>query len=168
MIWYDMIWYDMIRYMIWYDMIWCDTIRYDIRYDMIWYDAIRYDMTYDMIYLTAAGFILGGNSTVHINTQTTNRHKQYIEQHSSLIRKSADRVPSLRGIPWHLPYNWIKAWKKPQYSTMNNYDPRAGNKSGVTFTGWARSEPCVTYVYGINGYMYCPVHTSTAVVLSRQ
>ena len=34
------------------------------------------------------------------------RHKQYIGQHNSLIRKSADRAQSLRGIPWHLPYNW--------------------------------------------------------------
>jgi len=31
--------------------------------------------------------------------------KQYIEQHNSLIRKTADRALSLRGIPWHLPYN---------------------------------------------------------------
>jgi hypothetical protein len=30
--------------------------------------------------------------------QYTFTHKQYIEQHSSLIRKSADRSPSLRGI----------------------------------------------------------------------
>ena len=30
------------------------------------------------------------------------RHKQYMEQNNSLIRKSADRAPSLRGIPWHL------------------------------------------------------------------
>ena len=38
-----------------------------------------------------------------------NRHKEYVEQHSSLIRKSADRALSLRGRPWHLPYNWGKA-----------------------------------------------------------
>jgi hypothetical protein len=37
-----------------------------------------------------------------------NQHKQYIEQHTSSIRKNADRAPSLRGIPWHLPYNWGK------------------------------------------------------------
>jgi len=59
--------------------------------------------------LTAIGLITGGGSTVHINTQTIhrqhNRHKQYIEQHNLLIRKSADRAPSLRGIPWRLPYN---------------------------------------------------------------
>jgi len=63
---------------------------------------------YDMIYLTAIGLTPGGSSTVHIYTQTIHRmtqNKQYIEQHSSLIWKSADRVPSLRGIPWHLPYN---------------------------------------------------------------
>ena len=61
-----------------------------------------------MIYLTAIGLPPGGSSTVHIYTQTTqqhNRHKQYIQQHNLLIRKSADRAPSLRGIPWRLPYN---------------------------------------------------------------
>jgi len=60
-----------------------------------------------MIYLTAIGLTPGGSSTVHIYTQTIqhNRHKQYIEQHTSLIRKNADRAPSLRSIPWHLPYN---------------------------------------------------------------
>ena len=56
-----------------------------------------------MIYLTAIGFTPGGSSTVHIYTQTIhrqhNRHKQYIEQHISRIRMSADRAPSLRGIP---------------------------------------------------------------------
>ena len=54
-----------------------------------------------MIYLTAIGLTPGGSSTVHIYTQYTeqhNRHKQYIDQHNSLIRKSANRVPSLRGI----------------------------------------------------------------------
>jgi len=39
--------------------------------------------------------------------------KQYIEQHDKLIRKSADRAPCLRGIPWHLPYNWGKSKEKP-------------------------------------------------------
>jgi len=43
-----------------------------------------------------------------------NRHKQYIEQYNSLIRKSVDRAPSLRGIPWHLSYNWGKSTEKPQ------------------------------------------------------
>ena len=60
-----------------------------------------------MIYLTAIGFTPGGSSTVHIYTQTIhgqhNGHKQYMEQHNSLIRKSADLASYLRGIPWHLP-----------------------------------------------------------------
>jgi len=43
-----------------------------------------------------------------------NRHKQYIEKHISLIRKIADHAPSLRGIPWYLPYNWGKGTEKPQ------------------------------------------------------
>ena len=51
-----------------------------------------------MIYLTAIALTTGGSSTVHIYKQTNgeqqNRHKQYIEQHNSLIRKSLDRAPS--------------------------------------------------------------------------
>jgi len=63
-----------------------------------------------MIYLlTAIGLTPGGSSTVHIYPQKYieqhNRHKQYIGQQNSLIGKNADRAPSLRGIPWHLPYN---------------------------------------------------------------
>jgi len=50
----------------------------------------------------------------HEYIQQHNRHKQYIEQDISLIRKSADRAPSLRCIPWHLPYNWGKSTEKPQ------------------------------------------------------
>jgi len=46
--------------------------------------------------------------------QYTFTYKQYIEQHSSLISKSADRAPSLRGITWHLPYKWGKSTEKPQ------------------------------------------------------
>jgi len=70
-----------------------------------------------MIYLTAIGLTPDGSSTVHIYTQyieQPNRHKHYIEQQNSLIRKSADRAPSLRGIPWYLPYNWGKSTKKTQ------------------------------------------------------
>jgi len=75
-----------------------------------------------MIYLTAIGLTPGGSSTVHIYTQYTeqhNRHKQYIDQHNSLIRKSADCAPSLRVIPWHLPYNWGKSTEKPQSGYKN-------------------------------------------------
>jgi len=62
-----------------------------------------------MIYLlTAFGLTPGGCSTVHIYT------KQYIDQQNSLIWKSADHAPPLRGIPWHLPYNCGKSTQKPQ------------------------------------------------------
>jgi len=49
-------------------------------------------------------------------TEQHHRHKQYIEKHNSLkkIRKSADRAASLRGVPWHLLYNWGKRTEKPQ------------------------------------------------------
>jgi len=59
--------------------------------------------------LTAIGLPPGGSSTVHIYTQTIRRTTQSTQtihkQQNSLIRKSADRALSLRGIPWHLPYN---------------------------------------------------------------
>jgi len=41
--------------------------------------------------------------------QYTFTHKQYTEQ--QLIWKSAGRAPSLRVLPWNLPYNWGKARK---------------------------------------------------------
>jgi len=52
-----------------------------------------------LIYLlTAIGLSLGASSTVHIYTQTIHRTTQQ-------FWKSAGRAPSLRVIPWHLPYN---------------------------------------------------------------
>ena len=69
---------------------------------------------YDMIYLTAIGLTPGGSSTVHIYTQTIheqhNGHKTIhrttqLMHGTTQLRKSACRAPSLRGIPWHLPYN---------------------------------------------------------------
>ena len=52
-----------------------------------------------MIYLlTAIGLPPGGSSTVHIYTQIIHRTTQK-------FWKSAGRAPSLRVIPWHLPYN---------------------------------------------------------------
>jgi len=71
-----------------------------------------------MIYLTAIGLPPGGSSTVHIYTQTIERTTQSILTiHSTThftYRKNADRVPSLRGIPWHLPCNGGKSTEKPQ------------------------------------------------------
>jgi len=71
-----------------------------------------------MIYLTEIGLPPAGSSTVHIYIQTIHRTTQsthqYIEQYNSLIRKSAERAPSLRVIPWHLPYNWGKSKENSQ------------------------------------------------------
>jgi hypothetical protein len=81
-----------------------------------------------MIYLlTATGLPTGGSSTVHIYTQTVHRTTQLttlvgrlsgirtqsgqtkindeLRKNYRLIGKSAGRAPSLRVIPWHLPYN---------------------------------------------------------------
>jgi len=44
---------------------------------------------------------------------------QYTFTHKTIhrttqFRKSGARAPSLRGIPWHLPYNWGKSTENPQ------------------------------------------------------
>jgi len=47
--------------------------------------------------------------------QYTFTHKRHIEQYSlQLIGEGVGRAPSLRVIPWHLPYNWSKSTEKPQ------------------------------------------------------
>jgi len=75
---------------------------------------IQYDMI--LIYLlTAIRLTPGGSSTVHMYTQTVHRTTQSTTlvgrflglepRVVKLIGKSAGRAPSLRVIPWHLPYN---------------------------------------------------------------
>jgi len=63
---------------------------------MIWY----------YIYLTAIGLTPGGSITRHIY------NKQYTQYIESTILVNAGRAPSLRVIPWHLPYNWGKSTEK--------------------------------------------------------
>jgi hypothetical protein len=67
----------------------------------------RLTASYMIYLLTAIEQPSGGSSTAHIYTQTVHRttqNKQYIEQHKK-VWKSAGRTPSLRVLPWHLPYN---------------------------------------------------------------
>ena len=94
------------------------TLHYIILYYIIlYYIILYYIILYYIIYLTATGLPPSGSNTVHIYTQTKHRTTQstqkYTEQYNSLIRRSADRAPSLRGIPWHLSYNWGKSTDKP-------------------------------------------------------
>ena len=65
-----MIWY-VIWHMIWYGVIWYDI--YDMIYDMTRHDKIWCDIIY---LLTAVGLTPGGNSTVHVYTQTVHRTAQ--------------------------------------------------------------------------------------------
>jgi hypothetical protein len=104
-LWYD-IWYDRfydpscIKFD---DMIWSilrslvHELWYDIWHNMIWYDDISVNCSW---------LPPGGSSSVHIYTQTVHRTTQK-------FKKSAGRAPSLRVIPWHLPYNWGKSIEKP-------------------------------------------------------
>jgi len=92
-------------------------------------NAETYSSVYDMIHLLTVSWLTpGGSSTVHIYTQTIHRTTQLtqaihrttqltqtihrttqlthaIHRTTQLIWKSAGRAPSLRVIPWHLPYN---------------------------------------------------------------
>ena len=62
-----------------------------------------------MIYLTAIGrhpvAVVQYTFTNKQYIEQRTRQEQYVEQHISLIRKIADRAPSLQSTPWHLPYN---------------------------------------------------------------
>jgi hypothetical protein len=125
MIWYNMIWlYDMIRYDIWHDRIWCDIwygmIRYiwcTIWYDIIWYDMIYmvwYDIWYDIFVNCNWVATRRQQNETHIHTNSTqNDTKQTIHRITQKFWKSAGRAPSLRVLPWHLPYNWGKKHGKP-------------------------------------------------------
>jgi hypothetical protein len=68
-------------------------------------------VTIRYIYLTAIGLTPFGSSTVHIYTEyvegnTHNKQILNIHNNKKLTNLgSAGRAPSLRVIPWHLPYN---------------------------------------------------------------
>jgi len=84
--------------------------------DMLgWYTVklIRYDII-SCSWVTTRWLFVQYTFTHKQYIEQHNRHKKYIEQNNSLIRKSANRAPSLRGIPWHLPYNWGESTGKPQ------------------------------------------------------
>jgi hypothetical protein len=126
-IWYDMTWYDMIRYDIWYDkvgydkiwyaMLWWYGMVYDIC-DMIWYvmmiyDMIWYDIWYDIFVNCNWVATRWQQYSTHLHTNNTqNNTKQTIHRTTQQFWKSAGRAPSLRVLPWHLPYSWGKSTGK--------------------------------------------------------
>jgi hypothetical protein len=92
--------------------IWSCTRARVLKHYMVRYEGVirlypKVYIWYDIYLLTAVGLTPGGSSTVHIYTQTIHRTTQ-------LIWKSAGCAPSLRVIPWHLPYKWGKSTEKPQ------------------------------------------------------
>jgi hypothetical protein len=100
-------------------MSWCDVGTYCSNC-LFWDLAIilRYD-----IYLTGIGLTPCGSSThLHTNHTQDTENGTYITIKtlgtSITIKKfktnlgSAGRAPSLRVIPWHLPYNWGKSTEK--------------------------------------------------------
>jgi hypothetical protein len=91
-----------------------------------------------MIYLLTIGLTPGGISTVHIYTQTVHRTTQLTALLGGFLRfeprvvkingKSVGFPPSLRLIPWYLPYSWGKSTEKPQ-SGHGKSSFRAGKTS---------------------------------------
>jgi len=75
-----------------------DVARFTYKQSRSYLNHLVYIYIYIYIYLlTASGLTTGGNSTVHIYTQTMHRTTQF--------SKNAGRIPSLRIIAWYLPYN---------------------------------------------------------------
>jgi hypothetical protein len=71
-------------------------------------DINIYDMIYIYIYtiyLTAIWLTPGGSSTSHIYTQIVHLYTNTTHNTEKGELGSAGRAPSLRVIPWHLPYN---------------------------------------------------------------
>jgi hypothetical protein len=63
----------------------------------------------------------------------TYTHKQYTERHktnnkynNTEIRKNVGRAPSLRVLPWHLPYNWVKCAKLSWNNNIKMYVKEMG------------------------------------------
>ena len=54
------------------------------------------------------------HKTNNIWNNTKIHRTQKIHRKNTTTRKSAGRAPSLRVLPWHLPYNWGKSTEKPQ------------------------------------------------------
>ena len=101
---YGMTWHDMIWYMIWHDMIY--TIRHDMICHKIWYDIF---VNCNLVVTRWQQY------STHLHTDSTqNNTKQTIHRTTQIFWKSVGRAPSLRVLPWHLPYNWGKSTEKPQ------------------------------------------------------
>jgi hypothetical protein len=88
---------------------------------------MTYIYMYIYIYLTVIGLTPGGSNTAHLYIQIVHRthrteHIQQSQNWTCITIKSKYNIkkliakcgPSLRVIPWHLPYNWRKSMEKPQ------------------------------------------------------
>jgi hypothetical protein len=72
------------------------------------------------LFLTAIGLTPGGSNTVHIYTKTVTEYRERDINNNKKELKIAGRAPSLRVIPWHLPYNWGKSTENPQSIPLTN------------------------------------------------
>jgi len=112
------------------------TFHCQLRAPILWLQySCMFGCNWYMIYLlTAIGLTPGGSSTVHNHTQTIHRTTQTIHRTTKLIWKSEGCAPSLRGIPWHLPYNWGKntGEKKTSVRQSSRRVPVGTMKTGYT------------------------------------
>jgi hypothetical protein len=100
---------------------------------------------YDMIYLlTAIGLSPGGSTHLHTNNTQNNTNNNQTTQIQTKWW-SAVRAPSLRVLPWHLPYNWGKSTEKPQLEkplkALLFIDHGTRRRWGVSLTPWPLFTP---------------------------
>jgi hypothetical protein len=79
--------------------------------------GLRFWNNFDMVYFINWSWVATRwqQFSTHLHTNNTqNDTKQTIHRTTQKFRNSAVRAPSLRVLPWHLPYNWGKSTEKPQ------------------------------------------------------
>ena len=81
------------------------------------------------------------NNTVDTKIRRTTR----LIHETTQLRKNAGRAPSLRGIPWHLLYNWGKSTEKP----LSGYQLCYANEDALTIYKRPYPRPCHSSGYGM-------------------
>ena len=109
-----------------------------------------------MIYLlTAFGLSPGGSTHLHTNSTKNNTNNNRTTQH--VMWKSAGRAPSLRVLPWHLPYNWGKSTEKPVWVRKTSVRLRKTAQCSIHITRTPTHYKTITNTHTLQ----TPPHTHT-------
>ena len=74
---------------------------------------------------------------LHTNSTQNTKNETYIAITKCEVW-SAGRAPSVRVIPWHLPYNWGKSTEKPQGTIQEQFKENHGTRRFITALTSAR------------------------------